>query len=165
MVYIVDAILADFVPGFLEKIMSNSLYMGLIMSCSSFAGIMMDLLFAQLLINTSVKRMMLIPIMGAFIFAVLLLAARAWPLVDAVYTDLLSRLRRKRKHMIGLNNSTMSLAYVVGPSIAGLLTHYVGEVRGIASWGLVVAVVCLILFFVTPKKLLLPQTEIRKWGL
>lgn len=387
MVYLADATLADFVPGFLEKIMGNSLYMGLIISCSSLAGITMDLLFAQLLKNTSVKRMMLIPIMGAFIFAVLLLAARAWPvvlllllgmivwgiyyeffgfaaqqyvvevapphgrasawgvvemvkcsaymlgplvgaklasygdevvlygvmitliiaysviisvkipskpvvvelreidlvaevghwkvliehiwpiltvsvflgildsffwtsgalltdklakehwlggyflsvymlpslfvgglvaklelhqhkkkialgllfisgiilanisvidsiywylaivflsscfsaaawpLVDAVYTDLLSRLGRERKHMIGLNNSTMSLAYVVGPSIAGLLTYYVGEVRGIASWGLVVAVVCLILFFVIPKKLLLPQTEIRKWEL
>lgn len=386
LVYLADAVLADFVPGFLEKILGNSMLMGLVMSCSSLAGITMDLLFAQLLKNATVKKMMLVPIMGASLFASLLLLSRqwpilillvlamvvwgiyyeffgfaaqqyvvevapphgragawgivemvkctmymlgplvgaklallgddrllyaviitlivayliilmvkipskpvvvelreidlraeighwkiliahmwpililsvtlgimdaffwtsgavlndklakihplggyflsiymlpslfvggivakmelfngkkrkamsllalsglvlmmltvyesvywyllivfvsstvaaiAWPLIDAVYTDLLSRMGRERKHMIGLNNSTMSLAYILGPSLSGFLAYYFGDAMSISIWGGVIMVVSIALLLVTPKKIKLPQEEIQTWG-
>lgn len=385
LVYLADAVLADFVPGFMERVLGNSFWMGVVMSCSSIAGITMDLLFAQLLKGTSVKRMMLVPIMGAAVFALLLLLARqwpillililgmvvwgiyyeffgfaaqqyvvevtpphgrssawgvvemvkcsaymlgplvgaklathgeatllwgvvitliiaylmilvvkipakpvvvevyeldlrkemghwrvliahvwpvlilsvtlgimdaffwtsgalltdklaqqspwggyflsvymlpslfmggimaklmissgkkrkalyliimggivlsmlnvfqtvpwylgvvllsstlmaaAWPLVDAVYTDLVARMGRERKHMIGLGNSTMSLAYVVGPFLAGSLGLFVGEAGSIAVWGGVIVAVGVLLLVVTPKKLRLPEQEIQTW--
>lgn len=91
------------------------------------------------------------------------LLALAWPILDAVYTDLLARMGRERKHLIGLGNSTMSLAYVVGPFIAGTLAQYTGEVGSFVAMGILLAVTAGCLLFVTPRKLLLPQQEIGTW--
>jgi len=87
----------------------------------------------------------------------------SWPLMDAVYTDLVARSRRGRKHMIGLSSSTLSLAYVVGPILAGWLSGRFGEVEtfAIVGWGVVVTMIFLL--FVTPKKLHLPQVEMKSW--
>ena len=87
----------------------------------------------------------------------------AWPLVNAVYTDLLARAGRERKHMMGLQNSTSDIAYVVGPILAGWLAQVFGELGSFIALGWIVAAVSLFLLFVTPKKLKLPQTEIASW--
>ena len=49
-----------------------------------------------------------------------ILMSMSWPLMDAIYTDLVVRSRRGRKHMIGLSSSTLSLAYVIGPMWLGI---------------------------------------------
>lgn len=89
--------------------------------------------------------------------------AASWPLMDAVYTDLVARARRGRKHMIGLSSATLSLAYVIGPILSGWLAGRFGEVETFAIVGWGVVVVSGILLFVTPKKLQLPQQEIQNW--
>lgn len=88
----------------------------------------------------------------------------SWPLMDSVYTDLVVRARKGRKHMIGLSSSTLSLAYVIGPILAGLLTKLYGEIETFAIVGALVVVITLILLVVTPKKLKLPQEEMKSWG-
>ncbi len=92
-----------------------------------------------------------------------ILMSMSWPLMDAVYTDLVVRSRRGRKHMIGLSSSTLSLAYVIGPVLAGGLSGKFGEIETFAIIGWGVAIISGILLFVTPKKLHLPQDEMRAW--
>lgn len=87
----------------------------------------------------------------------------SWPLMDSVYTDLVVRSRRGRKHMIGLSSSTLSLAYVIGPILAGFLANRYGEVETFAIVGVGVVVVTGVLLLVTPRKLRLPQEEMRSW--
>jgi MFS family permease len=87
----------------------------------------------------------------------------SWPLMDSVYTDLVVRARRGRKHMIGLSSSTLSLAYVIGPILAGFLSNKYGEVETFAIVGVGVVVITGLLLLVTPKKLLLPQEEMKSW--
>lgn len=87
----------------------------------------------------------------------------SWPLMDAVYTDLIARSRKGRKHMIGLSSSTLSLAYVIGPILAGFLSNAFGEVETFAIVGAGVVIITAILLMVTPKKLLLPQEEMKNW--
>lgn len=93
-----------------------------------------------------------------------ILMSMSWPLLDAIYTDLVVRSRRGRKHMIGLSSSTLSLAYVIGPILAGWLSGSFGEVETFAIIGWGVAIISGILLLVTPKKLRLPQDEIQSWG-
>lgn len=93
-----------------------------------------------------------------------ILMSLSWPLMDAIYTDLVVRSRRGRKHMIGLSSSTLSLAYVIGPILSGWLSGKFGEVETFAIIGWGVAAVSLILFWVTPRKLQLPQQEMVSWG-
>jgi MFS family permease len=85
------------------------------------------------------------------------------PLVDAVYTDVSSRMGSERKHMIGLASSTGSLAYVVGPIVAGALATVMSEPMVFSVVGGYALLVGIILLIVTPKKIHLPQAEIDSW--
>ncbi len=87
----------------------------------------------------------------------------AWPLTDAVYSDIISRMRKEGKHMMGLSSSTLSLAYIIGPIMAGVIAQIVGERMTFSVMGIFMAVVAGILLIITPKKLRLPQNEIQTW--
>jgi len=89
--------------------------------------------------------------------------AMAWPLVDAVYTDLVSRARRGRKHIMGMSAAAFSLAYIIGPIFSGWLSGLFGEIRVFFIIGSMVVMVAAVLLVVTPKKLLLPQDEMKNW--
>ena len=86
-----------------------------------------------------------------------------YPLVDAVYTDIVVRMGKEKKHLIGLTNSIISLAYILGPTLAGLSAKILGEQSSFVILGATTSLVALFLLFVTPKKLKLPQTEIHTW--
>jgi len=104
-----------------------------------------------------------IPWLLTMVFVSSLLMAVSWPLVDAVYSDIVARMGRERKHMIGLSNSTISLAYIIGPIISGLIANSVGERLTFVVMGGVTVFVCFCLLLTTPKKLKLPQVEIKNW--
>lgn len=89
--------------------------------------------------------------------------ALAWPLVDATYSDFTVRMKRGRKHMIGMSSSVLSLAYVIGPILSGYLAGAVGEVKSFTYIGCGVAIIAAILLVVTPRKIRLPEAEIRTW--
>lgn len=92
-----------------------------------------------------------------------ILLSITYPLIEGVYTDINARLGREKTHMIGLTSSVINLSYIVWPIIAGLIADRLGTGATFAITGGLVAVVSFILLFVTPKKLLLPQKEIRTW--
>ncbi len=98
------------------------------------------------------------------VFLASLSAALALPLIDAVYSDLVARMGRERKHLIGLSSATTSVAYVVGPVLAGVMADMVGEMKTFAAMGMVTAMVGGLLLVTMPKKLRLPQGELERWG-
>jgi len=87
----------------------------------------------------------------------------AWPLTEAVYSDIIARMGRERKHMMGLAHSTVSLAYIIGPVAAGLTASLVGERLTFVVVGFGTMMLAVFLLIVTPKKLRLPQAEIMTW--
>lgn len=97
-------------------------------------------------------------------FFVGLTTSVCWPLRDAVYSDLVSRMGFEGKHMIGLSGSTISLAYIIGPIVSGSLATYFGEKETFVIVGSFLVVVSIFLLMITPKKLRLPQEEIQAWG-
>jgi MFS family permease len=87
----------------------------------------------------------------------------AWPLLDAVYTDLMDRMGREQVHMMGLRSASYSLAFVVGPIFCGWLATEVGELSSFVYMGWIMVAVSLTLLMVTPRKLNLPQQQIQTW--
>lgn len=87
----------------------------------------------------------------------------AWPLVDAVYSDISNRMGKEQKHMMGLSSSTVNLSYIIGPVVAGLFSSKIGEPKTMMTMGIFVLVVSVILLLITPKKLKLPQKEMKTW--
>lgn len=90
--------------------------------------------------------------------------AICYPLLEGVYTDILGRLGSEKKDMIGLTGSVINLSYIIWPVFAGLIASKVGERLTFFWLGVIVLTVSIILLLVTPKKLKLPQTEIKTWG-
>ena len=91
------------------------------------------------------------------------MSALSWPLLDAVYTDLLARVGRENIHMIGLKNASNSIAYMIGPIFAGSIATVVGNIESCAYMGGLVVIVSIVLLIFTPSKLKLPQSEIKNW--
>jgi len=71
---------------------------------------------------------------------------------------------RERKYMIGLSNSTTSISYIIGPILAGGLAAFFGEKQTFLIIGILIVVVSLFLYFLIPKKLKIPQKEIKNWN-
>lgn len=120
------------------------------------------LIFGGLILAT----ISIFPVVAWYLFVVALsslFTAITFPLIDAVYTDLIVRMGRERKHMIGLCSSMNSLGYIVGPILAGWLSGLVGDINSFKYYGIVIAVVTTILLLVTPRKIKLPQSEISSW--
>lgn len=99
----------------------------------------------------------------AIVFFSSMLLSISYPLIDAVYSDIVSRMGRERKHLMGLSSSMVSLAYIVGPVSAGWIASRVGERMTFVAMGAALAVVAAMLLVLTPKKLKLPQKEIQSW--
>jgi MFS family permease len=89
--------------------------------------------------------------------------AICYPLLQAVYSDLVSRMGHESKDMIGLTSSVLNVAYIVWPPIGGLIAMQIGERLMFSYLGFLVILVAIGLLIVTPKKLRLPQEEIKTW--
>lgn len=152
---------------FLTSYMASSLLVGVIMGKWEIRTRKKRV--AQILILLSglvLSQMQLVGHWGWYLGVVLvssLLSAMAWPLLDAVYTDLLSRMGRENVHMVGLKNASNSLAYILGPIIGGLIAGWVGELESFKYLGWLLVGVMSVLLVLTPKKLKLPQAEIKEW--
>lgn len=164
-----------------EKLSTQSFLGGLFLPAYQFPAIVMGFLVAGWGIYKGKKILsekMLI-IAGAFLIAIAFSGSIVWqltvvilssvflsisyPLLEGVYTDILVRMGKEKKEMIGLTSSIVNIAYVVWPPIAGFLAMKVGERMTFSLVGAMTVVVAVILLFVTPKKLRLPQEEIRTW--
>ncbi len=85
------------------------------------------------------------------------------PLITGVYSDIIGRLGKERKHLIGLTGGVVNLSYIIWPPIAGLISNKVGEKMTFVIMGAITLILSIILFFVMPRKLKLPQDEISAW--
>lgn len=86
-----------------------------------------------------------------------------YPLVEGVYSDIIQRLGKERKHMIGLTSSTVNISYIVWPPIAGLIAANAGEKMTFVYIGVLTVIVSAILLVIIPKKLKVHQEEVAKW--
>jgi len=97
------------------------------------------------------------------VFCSSLALAITYPLLEGIYSDIIRRMGRQRRHMIGLCNSTTSISYIVGPIIAGFVDSRVGSIMTFVYLGYAVIAIALFLLAFTPRKLRLPQKKIEEW--
>jgi len=164
-----------------EKLSTQNFWGGLFLPIYQFPAIITGLVVARWGIYKGKKILsekMLI-IAGLFLIALSISGAVAWqltmvllssialsicyPLVEGVYSDIVARMGKERKEMIGLTSSVVNVSYVFWPPIAGLIATRVGERMTFAIVGVITVVVSVILLYVTPKKFRLPQEEIKSW--
>lgn len=96
-------------------------------------------------------------------FGVGLLTSFSYPLIESIYSDLEDRMGIHKKHLIGLSASIFSLAYVVAPITAGIISDIFGEQRAFSFLGYAVAVMAIFILIFNQKKIKIPQKEISTW--
>jgi MFS family permease len=89
--------------------------------------------------------------------------AICYPLLEGVYTDIVARMGKERNDLIGLTSSVTNISYIIWPPIVGFTAGIVGERITFSLVGVLVVIVSVVLLFVTPRKLRLPQEEIKSW--
>lgn len=135
-----DSVMAFWIPGFMQNTTGSALLMGIIMGFSSVVGVASDVLLPRYIKNTSLRRIFLFAIFTCILFSVVMFASTYLPFVLlfllgvalwGVYFELLSFARHifiagattHKYHTAGaaLLGVFISLAYTVGPLIAGIL--------------------------------------------
>jgi len=104
-----------------------------------------------------------IPLILVMVFISSVLSSISYPLVDAVFSDLTERMGKERFHLIGLTNSATSIAYIIGPLMAGFMASRMGEEKTFGALGVITVVLSIIIYFATPRKIKLSQENIKKW--
>jgi predicted MFS family arabinose efflux permease len=99
---------------------------------------------------------MLIILISSFFLAL------AEPLNDASYSNLLQRLGKNMEHLVGIKKVSYSIAYLIGPILAGYLSSLIGFRHAIGVVGLLILLIALFLLIATPKKIRIPQQELAK---
>lgn len=159
----------------------SSAHGGLLMSVYMLPSIFMGLVISRLNIFKGKKRLAisLFILAGIFlsllgvtsgyykqlmvVFVMSVLMSSVYPLSDAVYSDIVSRMGRERQHLIGLSSSTFSLAYIFGPTLSGFGASLFSELKTLGIIGYFIVFFGFFLLFFTPVKLKLPQKTIQKW--
>lgn len=91
-----------------------------------------------------------------------LFAAVARPEIYATFEDYIARIGKSSNDLIGLQNSAGSVAYIVGPVVAGALASFVGDRQTIGVMGLGLMTVSLIALLIVPRKIQMPQKELER---
>jgi MFS family permease len=164
-----------------EKLASINIIGGLFLPLYQLPSIFLGVFIAELGIYKGKKKLSekILILAGIFLAGLALKGTIAWqlsmvllssialavcyPLVAGVYTDIVARMGKEKKEMIGLVSSITNVAYVIWPPVAGFIALKVGERLTFSVVGVMVVAVSVILLFVTPKKLRLPQTEMKRW--
>lgn len=101
----------------------------------------------------------------AFLVAIFLgslFTATAWPEISGTVEDYVSRLGHSANSMIGLGNSMASLAFIIGPILAGFFATFFSHQTNFTLVGIVLVIVSLICLTHTPRKIRLPQQIIHR---
>ena len=96
-------------------------------------------------------------------FAIGASIALALPIIEGLYSELQERMGFHSKHLIGLASSTFSLAYIIGPILAGFLSQNFGEQTTFSFIGCLIGINAMIIILFSNKKITLPQQEINTW--
>lgn len=138
-----DAVLSDWVPGYLQNILGSSFKMGLMMALSSVVGLLMDLIFPHVLRASGVRKLAGGAIVGSLIFLLSMFSSTWWSyaLILAVgmaawgvYYELDSFMtqqfvagtapRDQRSSVWGIVGVVRSLAYFCGPILGGYIASF-----------------------------------------
>jgi MFS family permease len=99
----------------------------------------------------------------AFVFSVFIAAtvmSLAWPEISAVIEDYVSRLGDFGNDIIGLQSSSASLAYIVGPILSGAIATIIGNKLTFSAMGIILLMVSVMALLVVPRKIKMPISEL-----
>jgi len=173
-----DSILSYATPIYAVKLFSNEFIAGIIISFSSMAGLAFDY-FSKRLFG---KKDFLFFIKATFLFSIMFslslkfsfLVSRYFLLFSmfpwGIYYETLEfsnfkyikRLGSFDTDLIGLEQASTSLSYIIGPIVAGFIASRLSDQKVFLIFGVALGITALFALLTTPRKIKMPQTELSK---
>jgi hypothetical protein len=91
-------------------------------------------------------------------------SAITWPEIYATFEDYMGRLGVFGDDIVGLQNSSVSLSFIIGPILSGAIAAVIGNQRTFSVVGGLLVAVALLALFIVPRKVLMPQKELAQIG-
>lgn len=101
-----------------------------------------------------------ITIFVGMVFISSILTALTVPEVLGTIEDYVERLGKNSSELVGLENSTISAAYIIGPIAAGGIAALIGNQQTFTVMGSLLFIVSLVSLFIVPRKIHMPQQKI-----
>lgn len=98
----------------------------------------------------------------ALVFCYSAIISLTYPALDAVWEDYVARLTYFGNDLVGLQQAVASLAYIIGPVLAGGLASNFGFQAPFALGALALAGISILGLVVTPKKIAMPIKELKQ---
>lgn len=95
-----------------------------------------------------------------FFFGALFLSLD-YPEIEAVFEDYVKRVEGYGNDLVGLRGTASSLAYIVGPLLAGFFTTQVGAGKSIGLFAMIFGLVAIVVAVVTPRKIRMPLQALK----
>lgn len=121
---------------------------------SQLAVFTASILLCGFFLNPSEIIIYLIVVLSAFFVGF------AFPLNEAVYSDLSGRSKEIEMVLLSIARMTVSFSYIIGPLIAGFLSDQIGYEHTFGAIGVICMLICVFLLLVTPRKIHLPQKQL-----
>jgi len=166
-----DAVLSDWVPGYLQNTLGSPLAMGLMMALSSVVGFVMDLIFPQLLRSSGVRKLAGGALLGALIFLLSMLSSTWWSYLAilamgmaawGIYYELDSFMTQQfvagvaptheRSSVWGVVGVVRNAAYFLGPIVGGYVAFYGDRAVVLGAMGVLILAYLLFLFVRLPRE-------------
>jgi hypothetical protein len=89
--------------------------------------------------------------------------ALAWPALNAAFEDYMDRLMPELENdLVGLRNAATSIAFIIGPIIAGIATNYIGAQRTLSIVGVLLCGSAVLGLSILPRKVHMPQHKLQE---
>lgn len=177
---IFDAYFFIFGGLFGEKLSNSELYSWVPLVLYIAPSLLSNLLISQNPINKKKKKYSQIALLVSSLFFIPIFALANYPymifglifsgafimsfaptLNEAVYSDLMHRSKLNRDELLGLAKANSSFAYIVGPLVFGVIADKFDYYLIFSLLGVIGVVIAISLLFITPRKIKLPQKELR----
>lgn len=96
------------------------------------------------------------------VFLASMFISMAWPQIMATFEDYIARLKEFGNDIVGLQSSSSSFSYIVGPVIATSTATIVGNRLTFSVMGALLLAASVVILLVLPKKIRMPQTELQE---
>jgi fucose permease len=83
-----------------------------------------------------------------------------FPEIAAVFEDYLSRIDGYENDLIGLQGTSTSLSYILGPALAGALANWLGNSAALGVFAVFLGLTSAWLLLITPRKIKMPRQEL-----
>lgn len=103
-----------------------------------------------------------VPLFVLVVFSASMVLSLAWPEINATIEDYVSRLGRFGNDIIGLQSSSISISYIIGPVASGFVASVFGNQRMFSVIGFVVLLVSILSLVIVPRKIKMPVSQLSR---